>query len=308
MIPAQIKFVWPQTLIEILIILAIIIVARWTLRKAVKALVHTAEANPAKTFKRLGAKATKTMKGSKDPTEMFMSVDPKEDERRHARMKTLASILNSVITVSVVIIGSFWLLRAVNIDITPVLASAGLGGLAIGFGAQSLIKDVISGTFLILEDQLGVGDIITIGDVTGTVIAMQLRVTQVQDMNGEMWYIRNGEITTLGNISQGWSNSVISIPVNIDEDPFKIINLLKQAVKELEGDQEIEKVLLDEPAVLGLSNFDSYIANYGILVKCRGNQQWGVERAIRAASLKVFQENGVDTPATPVRTVDEKSN
>lgn len=303
MIPAEIKFEWPQTPIEIVIILAIVVVARWALRKAVKALVMTAEATPTKAIKRLGAKATKTMKGSSDPTEVFMHVDEKEEARRTARMKTLGSILNSVVTVTVVIIGTFWLLRAVNIDITPVLASAGIGGLAIGFGAQSLIKDVISGTFLILEDQLGVGDTVTINDITGTVISMQLRVTQIQDMSGQMWYIRNGEITTLGNMTQGWTSTVINIPVNIDEDPFKIINLLNEALDSLKTNEEVQKKLLEDPSVLGLSSFNAYIANYGVLVKCRGNQQWGVERAVRAAALKEFQEAGVDTPATPVRNV-----
>ena len=243
------------------------------------------------------------MKGSSDPTEVFMHVDEKEEARRTARMKTLGSILNSVVTVTVVIIGTFWLLRAVNIDITPVLASAGIGGLAIGFGAQSLIKDVISGTFLIIEDQLGVGDTVTINDITGTVISMQLRVTQIQDMSGQMWYIRNGEITTLGNMTQGWTSTVINIPVNIDEDPFKIINLLKEALESLKTNEEVQKTLLEDPSVLGLSSFNAYIANYGVLIKCRGNQHWGVERAVRAAALKEFQEAGVDTPATPVRNV-----
>ena len=303
MIPAEIKFEWPQTPIEIVIILAIVVVARWALRKAVKALVMTAEATPTKAIKRLGAKATKTMKGSSDPTEVFMHVDEKEEARRTARMKTLGSILNSVVTVTVVIIGTFWLLRAVNIDITPVLASAGIGGLAIGFGAQSLIKDVISGTFLIIEDQLGVGDTVTIDDITGTVISMQLRVTQIQDMSGQMWYIRNGEITTLGNMTHGWTSSVINIPVNIDEDPFKIINLLNEALDSLKTNEEVQKTLLEDPSVLGLSSFNAYIANYGVLIKCRGNQHWGVERAVRAAALKEFQEAGVDTPATPVRNV-----
>lgn len=303
MIPAQVTFHWPETVIEIVIIVALVIALRWVLRKLVRLTLTNSSKRSAHRIAWIGAKATKFISGSSAPTTEFLKIQEDAQSRQGARAKTLATVLNSVIDVVLVITTVFWLLRTVNVDITPALASAGIGGLAIGFGAQSLIKDVISGMFLILEDQLGVGDTVTIDGLTGTVLSMQLRITQLQDASGEIWYIRNGEIVKLGNITQGWSSVVVNIPLNIDEDPFKVINLLTAALEKTKADPELDKLLLDEPSVLGLTSFDSYIANYGVSLKCLGNQQWAVERAVRANALDALRQAGIETLATPVRSI-----
>lgn len=303
MIPAQVTFQWPHTFIEIVIIVALIVTLRWVLRKLIRATLSSSSKHSASRIAMISAKATKVITGSSAPTTEFLKIQDEAQSRQGARAKTLATLLDSVIDVVLVTIGVFWLLRAINIDITPALASAGIGGLAIGFGAQSLIKDVISGVFLILEDQLGVGDTVTIDGLTGTVLSMQLRITQLQDAGGQIWYIRNGEIVKLGNITQGWSSVIVDIPLNVDEDPFKVINLLNTALDKVKADPELDKLLLEEPSVLGLTNFDSYIANYGVSLKCLGNQQWAVERAVRANALEALRAAGIEALATPVRTL-----
>ena len=196
-----------------------------------------------------------------------------------------------------IIVVVFMMLQSLGVNIMPALASAGIGGLAIGFGAQSLVKDIISGIFLMLEDQLGVGDHVDIGTLSGTVLSLGLRATRIQDVGGEIWYVRNGEIVTLGNRSQGWSTGNIHIPVALSEDPYTVLPLLTEVCQKLEADPEWAEQMLEPPTVLGLTRFEAQHAIYTITVKCPPNQQWAVEREVRARVMAGFQAAGVKAPS-----------
>lgn len=142
-----------------------------------------------------------------------------DTDRQKQRVETLGSVLRSISSVLVWSIAALMIGAELGLNMAPVIASAGVGGVALGFGAQSLVKDFLSGIFMILEDQYGVGDIVDTGDVVGTVEEVTLRVTRVRDMQGVVWYIRNGEIVRIANRSQGWQTASVDVPVSSDEDP-----------------------------------------------------------------------------------------
>src|SRR5262249_4059174 len=134
-------------------------------------------------------------------------------ERRRQRAQALASVLRSFVSISVFVIAIMLILGELGVNLAPLLASAGIAGIALGFGAQNLVKDFIAGLFMLLEDQYGVGDIVDLGEASGTVEAVGLRITTVRDVRGVLWYIRNGEIVRVGNRSQGWALIIVDVPV-----------------------------------------------------------------------------------------------
>jgi small-conductance mechanosensitive channel len=149
------------------------------------------------------------------------------DERRQQRVRALGSILRSAASVTVFSIAGVVILGDLGINLAPLLASAGVVGIAVGFGAQNLVRDYLSGIFMLLEDQYGVGDVITIGDATGTVETVTLRITRMRDVNGIVWHVRNGAIEQVGNESQGWARAVIDFPVPYTADLTTIRGLLR---------------------------------------------------------------------------------
>jgi small-conductance mechanosensitive channel len=149
------------------------------------------------------------------------------DERRKQRVRALGAILRSAASVTIFSIAGFAVLGDLGINLAPLLASAGVVGVAIGFGAQNLVRDYLSGIFMLVEDQYGVGDVITVGTATGTVENVTLRITRMRDVNGVVWHIRNGAIETLGNESQGWARAVTDFPVPFEADLATVRNLLQ---------------------------------------------------------------------------------
>src|SRR6266542_6364311 len=134
-------------------------------------------------------------------------------ERRRQRAEALGSVMRSIASASIFVVAVMLVLGEVGVNLAPLLASAGVVGLAIGFGAQNLVKDFLAGLFMLLEDQYGVGDVIDVGDVSGAVEAIGLRITTIRDVRGVLWYIRNGEIVRVGNKSQGWAMVVVDVPI-----------------------------------------------------------------------------------------------
>lgn len=281
------KFVWPETLIEIGIILLLAIVVRGLLKRLIKRSIDNAAQRAEDRTATLTGRAAAVLAQAGG-----LSLD-----RQAHRTRTIGTMLGSLTDATVVIVVVFMILQSLGVNIMPALASAGIGGLAIGFGAQSLVKDIISGIFLMVEDQLGVGDHVDIGTLNGTVLSLGLRATRIQDVAGEIWYVRNGEIVTLGNRSQGWSTGNISIPVAISEDPYRVIPLLSEVCAQLEAEPEWAEQMLEPPTVLGLTGFEPNQANYLITVKCPTNKQWGVERELRLRIMTAFQAAGISAPA-----------
>ncbi len=217
-------------------------------------------------------------------------------ERQRQRVTTLGSLLRNIVDVVIAVVALLTVLSIIGIPMGPLLASAGVGGVALGFGAQSLVKDYLSGIFMLAEDQFGVGDLITVGDIRGTVLEVTLRVTKLRDASGTIWYVRNGEILTLGNISQGFSAVLVDIPVAINEDPENVSAVLTQAVAGMQEDPQWAGVLMEEPSVVGVDSMSGGTMTMKIALKTGPNQQWGVMRAVRQRCQQAMAEAGIRGP------------
>ena len=204
------------------------------------------------------------------------------DERRKQRVRALGSILRSVASITIFSIASVVILGDLGINLAPLLASAGVVGVAIGFGAQSMVRDYLAGIFMLVEDQYGVGDVISIGDATGTVENVTLRVTRLRDVSGIVWHIRNGAIEQVGNESQGWARAVVDYPVPYEVDLAAIRSLLAEAAQALWDEPDWRVVLLDPPEVWGAQEISGKEVTMRIVAKTAPLRQWEVERELRA--------------------------
>ena len=215
------------------------------------------------------------------------------DERRKQRVRALGAILRSAASVTIFSIGGFVVLGDLDINLAPLLASAGVVGVAIGFGAQSLVRDYLAGIFMLVEDQYGVGDVITVGDATGTVENVTLRITRLRDVNGIVWHIRNGGIETVGNESQGWARAVIDFPVPFAADLVTIRSLLAQTGETMWNDPTWRAVMLEPPEVWGAQEISSDEVTMRIVAKTAPLRQWEVEREMRARVKTALHEAGI---------------
>ncbi|MBI9115059.1 mechanosensitive ion channel family protein [Sanguibacter suaedae] len=209
--------------------------------------------------------------------------NPLASARRAQRARTIGSVLRSGATLVVGAVVLLMMLSDVGVNIMPLLASAGVAGVALGFGAQSLVKDFLSGTFMLLEDQYGVGDVVTFGEVTGTVEAVALRVTKVRDISGTLWYLRNGEILSVGNQTQGWARAMVEVQLRPDADVEGARELLRSAGRRLTDDPVLSTYLQEEPEVIGIEALSAESMKFKVQVKTNPAMQWEVARALRVA-------------------------
>lgn len=218
-------------------------------------------------------------------------------ERHRQRTLTMGSLLRSTVTFVIALITILTVMDIFSIPLGPLLASAGVGGVALGFGAQSLVKDFLSGIFMILEDQYGVGDVVDTGSAVGTVEEVSLRVTRLRDGSGVVWYIRNGEIVRIGNKSQGWSNATVDIPVSYSENLETVIPLIRDVVHRVDESPEWHDILLEEPQVVGVESIAAGVVTVRIVVKTAPEQQYGISREIRERVKAAFDEHGIKAPS-----------
>ena len=220
-------------------------------------------------------------------------------ERHVQRTTTMGSLLRSISTFVVFGIAVLTVMQLVGLPLGPLLASAGVGGVALGFGAQSLVKDFLSGIFMIVEDQYGVGDVIDTGSATGTVEDVSLRVTRIRDANGVVWYVRNGEIMRIGNRSQGWSTALVDIPVGYHEDISRVTGLINEIIGDLAIEPPWDALVLEPPEVVGIESMAGGFATVRVSAKCAPNEQLGVQREIRERVIRAFEAHGIVVPGTP---------
>jgi small-conductance mechanosensitive channel len=205
------------------------------------------------------------------------------------KINTMATLLLSVFKYAVYLIAGIIILTDV-FKLTSVLAAAGVGGIAIGLGAQSLIKDVISGFFIILEDHFAVGDLITVDGMTGTVEQMELRVTKIRNFNGDLYIVPNGEFKTVTNHTRGGKAVLVDIPVAYSSDINKAFEIAGHVCTIVSGEFDI---FIEEPRVLGITELGNSCLNLRIFAKTQPNQQWGVERRIRKLIMEKFSEGKI---------------
>ncbi|MFF3490356.1 mechanosensitive ion channel family protein [Streptomyces sp. NPDC002795] len=217
-------------------------------------------------------------------------------ERREQRARTIGSVLSSIVTIVVTVMGLAMILDQIGIALGPLLASAGVVGLAIGFGAQSLVADYLAGMLIMIEDQYGVGDSVDLGEAVGEVEHVGLRLTQVRDLNGGLWHIRNGEIMRVRNDSQEWARAVLDVSVAYDSNLEKVFAVLEETGMSLRSDHDYKGVLLEDPSVWGVQSIEADGIVVRLVVKTAPLKQWAVTRELRRRAKEALDAAGIELP------------
>lgn len=217
-------------------------------------------------------------------------------ERRSQRAEAIGSVLRSTASILVLGIAVVLVLGELGINLAPIVASAGVVGVALGFGAQNLVKDFIAGIGIILEDQYGVGDLVDLGEASGTVEAVGLRITRVRDSHGVVWYARNGEIQRVGNKSQGFAQVLVDMPVAHDTDLERCRVVMQEVADAMYAEPEWAGVLLAEPESLGAEQISAQGVAMRLQVRTTNSEQFRVGRELRMRLSERFAVEGIRTP------------
>ncbi len=223
-------------------------------------------------------------------------------ERKVNRAATLGRLMKNVGSVLIISLALLMILGEWGFHLGPLVAGAGVLGIALGFGAQTLVSDFLSGVFMLLEDQYGVGDIIDLDGTSGLVEDVQLRVTRLRSVDGVVWWVRNGEITKVGNMSQNWSRAVLDIGVSYSADIALVRDLMAQEAHAVHGDAEWADLLLEEPEVWGVESLGNDAVVIRVVLKTKPGKQWVVARELRERIKNRLDAEGVEIPF-PQRTV-----
>jgi small conductance mechanosensitive channel len=228
----------------------------------------------------------------------ILGSSPLLSARREQRARTTASVLKSATTAVVGSVALLTVLPLLSVSVAPLLASAGVVGIALGLGAQSLIKDVLAGLFMIVEDQYGIGDVVDLGPASGTVESIGLRVTRLRGDDGTVWYIRNGEVLRVGNRSQGWSRAVLDVGLQPGTDLVRAESLVLHVARDLAGDPDWAGAVLDEPRSWGVQSADKDAVALRLVVRTAPLRQWDVARELRRRLLERFAAAELPAPVS----------
>ena len=233
-----------------------------------------------------------------------LDASPISAMRSVQRTRTLGSVLNNTSTWVIVIVVSILVLTELGFSVTALVASAGILGAALGFGAQSIIKDVLNGLFMVFEDQLGVGDVVDLGIAEGVVERVGIRITEIRDVSGTLWFVRNGEILRVGNKTQDWSRVILDLPVPYDSNIDDIQNLLLESAQEFAASPQWRRKIMEDPEVWGVQSLSAEAVTLRLVVKVRAGEQWTAERALYRALKDSLDKRQVDIPALNRMVVD----
>ena len=270
---------------RILLTVVLAVVARWVLHRLITRVVTTMTSRSAQRFAESGRAGR-----------VLASATGLASERHQQRVATMGSLLRSIVTFVVVTLTVLTIMALLGIPLGPLLASAGVAGVALGFGAQSLVKDFLAGIFMILEDQYGVGDVIDTGEAIGTVEEVTLRITRLRDANGVTWYVRNGEIIRVGNRSQGYSTAIVDMPVSYAEDVERVIAVIREVTVAMGADPEWADRLLEPPTVLGVESITGATMVIRTIAQCAPGEHLAVQRELRERTKAALDRAGVQAP------------
>nr|WP_223878438.1 mechanosensitive ion channel domain-containing protein [Microbacterium radiodurans] len=249
----------------------------------------------------IGRVVDRIVRGAKSRAEAedtrAIDMSPLAQVRVVQRTRTLGSILGNIVNVTIVIIAVLMIVFIVNPGIIGsfTLLSAAIGA-GLGFGAQNIVKDVLNGMFIVAEDQIGIGDVVDLGLATGIVEYVSVRVTHVRDVNGTLWFVRNGEITRIGNMSQGWSRVIIDLAVPADADVEEVESRMLRAAKDLAHEGKWRSRIIEKPEIWGLESIGGDALVIRLVVKTRPNAKDDVARALRMRLKRTIDEMGVQLP------------
>ncbi len=230
-----------------------------------------------------------------------------KQERSSQRTRTLGAVLRSISTIVIYGMAVMMSLGEFDVNLGPLIAGAGIVGVAVGFGAQSLVKDFLSGVFMLLEDQYGVGDAVDVGDTVGVVEEVKLRTTQIRDLSGTLWHIPNGEIRRVANMSQDWGRVVLDIEVSYDTDIERATTVIKETADGVWLEQLPNATIIEEPGIAGVQSFGESAIAIRLMAKTEAGEQFATARELRGRIKEAFDRAGIEIPF-PQRTVWVKSD
>jgi len=271
-------------LIGIIAVIAIALLVRWLLHFAIRRIVNRI------------VSGVKKKQGSQDTQALMAS--PLAAVRLVQRTRTLGSVLTNIINVIIFIVAVLLIVNVINVNILGSFAilTAALGA-GLGFGAQNIVKDVLNGMFMVVEDQLGVGDIVDVGPATGVVEAVGIRITQVRDVNGILWFVRNGEILRVGNMSQGWARAIIDLAVPYHSDVDAIQAEVLRVALDMAASSQWRARILEKPEIWGLESISDDALVIRLVVKTRTSTKDDVSRELRLRLKKALDAMGVALPS-----------
>lgn len=259
-----------RILVILLVAYLLVRISRLVIRRVVKRLSRDeAQETMAKLRRRTGV--------------AFLDTGPVPTVRRALRAETIGAVMRSVVAAIIWATATVMILETLHVNLAAIGVGAGIVGVAIGFGSQALVRDFISGLFMLVEDQYGVGDVVDLEVAAGTVEGVSLRTTRLRDVEGVVWHVPNGEIRRVGNKSQQWARAVLDIPVAYDADLQAAIDAIQEAAEAVVADDEYVGVVLEPPEVLGVENVTSDQVVIRLGVKTLPLEQWRVARALRVA-------------------------
>jgi small conductance mechanosensitive channel len=220
--------------------------------------------------------------------------------RAQSRIRTVEVVLRSLATATVYTIAVLSILGELGVNLAPLIASAGLIGAGIAFGAQSLVKDMIAGLFILIEDQLGVGDVVDLGEASGTVEEVTLRTTRLRDVNGTVWYVPNGQVVRVGNKSQLWARAVLDTQVVQGSDLALASQVIGEIAMEVRQDERWRDQILEDPEVWGVESVDPAGVSIRLVMKTEPASQLKVLRELRARINAALREAGIGLPGVPL--------
>lgn len=293
--PGSVTITWEQTQqwlvtvgLRVLLTVVLAVVALWLLRRVIDRVVAT-----------MTSKSARRLAESGVAGKVLATATGMGGERQRQRVETVGSLLRSMVTFVVATVASLTILALLGIPLGPLLASAGVAGVALGFGAQSLVKDFLSGVFMIMEDQYGVGDVIDTGEAIGTVEEVTLRVTRLRDASGVTWYVRNGEIIRIGNRSQGYSVALVDMPVSYREDVERVLDVIRTTTEAFGADPQWAEKLTDAPNVLAVDSITGQTVTVRVLATCLPGENFAVQRELRVRLKAALDAAGVQGPPLP---------
>ena len=213
------------------------------------------------------------------------------------RTRTLGSVLNNLSTVIILVIAAGVILSILNVSTVGIVSGASVIAAGLAFGAQNIVKDILSGMFIVLEDQLGVGDIVDVQLATGVVENVGIRVTQVRDVNGTLWFVRNGEILRVGNMSQGWARAIIDTAVPYDTDIDAVEDVILKVASDLQAQPRWRTRVLEKPEIWGLQSISESAMVIRLAVRTRSSEKDNVSRELRVRLKKALDEMGLKLPS-----------
>lgn len=282
--------------LRVLFVIVVALILHWIARRIIARMV---KGNIARGGKRpaFPAPFRGKGKGAEQEDPRVKAMREAREQRRQSRVRTLGSVAKSAAAILIWAWAILAVLSELGVNVGPLIASAGVVGVALGFGAQSLVKDFLSGIFMLLEDQYGVGDTVNLSDeVIGDVEDISLRITTIRDIDGTLWYVRNGEILRVGNLSDEYSIARLEVPIALTNDTEKAWDVILKVITDAAADPAIAEGIIDEPTMNGLTTINTDHVVYRVSIKTLPGRQWETQRVIQSKLINALREADITMP------------